>query len=67
MEKTIAGAVTRYVYDGSDILLEYDGAGAFVARYSHGDQVDEPLALQRGSQRYFYHANHQGSVRLLTD
>ncbi len=38
IEKNVAGSITRYVYDGEDILLEYDGTNTFVARYSHGDQ-----------------------------
>ena len=34
--KDIEGTVTQYVYDGADILLEYDGADALLARYTHG-------------------------------
>lgn len=67
IEKDVDGTVTRYVYDGADILLEYDGANALQTRYSHGDQVDQPLALERAGQSYFYQADHQGSVRQLTD
>jgi RHS repeat-associated protein len=63
----VGGVKTRYVYDGEDIALEFDGNNALVARYSHGDEVDQPLAVERGGQRFFYHANHQGSVRQLTD
>lgn len=47
IEKDVNGAVTRYVYDGADILLEFDGAGSLVARYSHGQRVDQPLAVAR--------------------
>ena len=53
--------------DGSDILLEYDGTNTFRARYAHGAEVDQPLAFERGGSRYFYHANHQGSIRQVTD
>ena len=68
IEKNVAGAVTRYVYDGEDILLEYDGTNTFVARYSHGDQVDQPLVLQKaGAGFFYYHGNHQGSITHLTD
>ena len=41
------GALTRYVYDGDAILLEYDGADVLQARYSHGEEIDQPLALAR--------------------
>ena len=68
IEKNVAGTITRYVYDGADIVLEYDGSNTFVARYSHGDQVDQPLLLQKAGQGFFsYHSNHQGSITHLTD
>ena len=68
IEKNVDGTITRYVYDGQDILLEYDGTNTFLARYSHGDQVDQPLVLQKGGVGFFYyHSNHQGSITHLTD
>ena len=68
IEKNVAGTINRYVYDGEDILLEYDGSNTFLARYSHGDQVDQPLVLQKGGVGFFYyHSNHQGSITHLTD
>ncbi len=54
IEKNVAGTVTRYVYDGDDICLEYDGTNTLLARYSHGDRVDQPLVQERGGQSYFY-------------
>jgi RHS repeat-associated protein len=67
IEKNVGGTVTRYVYDGLHILLEYDGSNTLAARYSHGDVIDQPLALQRSGEGFFYHADHLGSIRLLTD
>ena len=68
IEKNVAGSITRYVYDGEDILLEYDGTNTFRARYSHGDQVDQPLMLQKAGLGFFYyHSNHQGSITHLTN
>ena len=68
IEKNVAGTITRYVYDGEDIALEYDGTNTFLARYSHGDQVDQPLILQKAGLGFFYyHSNHQGSITHLTD
>ena len=37
------------------------------ARYSHGEEIDQPLAMTRGGDSYFYGVDHLGSVRLLTD
>ncbi len=68
IEKDVAGSITRYVYDGADILLEFDGTNTFVARYSHGQQVDQPLVLQKaGIGHVYYHSNHQGSITHLTN
>jgi RHS repeat-associated protein len=68
IEKNVSGtAVTRYVYDGTNIILEHDGVNTILARYSHGDQVDQPLVQERGGQNYFYHTDYLGSVRKVTD
>ena len=67
IEKDVNTSLTRYLYDDDAILLEYDGADALQATYSHGEEVDQPLAMTRGGQSYFYHIDHLGSVRLLTD
>ena len=38
-----------------------------MARYRHGQSLDEPLIQERAGQAYFYHRDHLGSVRLVTD
>ncbi len=67
IEKDVDGVITRYVYDGEDIVMEFDGAGTLLARYSHGDRTDQHLSVERAGQSFFYHADHRGSVRLITD
>jgi len=44
IEKTGNGQTKRYIYDGEDILLEYDGSNVLQARYTHGPGIDEPLS-----------------------
>lgn len=61
------GVLTRSVHAASDVLLELDAAGAVVARYTHGDRLDQPLAMQRGGADYYFHADGLGSIRLVTD
>ena len=46
------GGVTRYLYDGLDILVEYDGAGAAGNKYTHGPGIDSPLALEQKARDY---------------
>ena len=67
IEKNVNGAVTRYLYDGERMLWELDGSNAVVARYTHGSGLDEPLAMQRGGNWYFYLTDGLGSVRGLAD
>jgi RHS repeat-associated protein len=67
IEKVGNGQTTRYIYDGEDILLEYDGANVLQARYIHGPGIDEPIAVTKGSSTYFYHQDGLGSVTDLTD
>ena len=76
IEKDAGGAITRYIYDREDIVLEYDGTNALLARYTHGPGIDEPLVMERdldasgafeAAERFFYHADGLGSVTELTD
>ena len=66
IEKVANGQTTRYIYDGEDILLEYDGTNTLQARYTHGPGIDEPIAVTRGGSTFFYHADALGSVSELT-
>jgi len=63
-----------YVYDREDVILEYltrtinNGAPTHVVKkYVHGPGVDEPLAVAKGNNIYFYHADGVGSVVALTN
>ena len=67
IEKDVDGVVTRYVYDGEDILLEFAGTNTQIARYTHGFGIDEPLIMARGGQSLFYQADGLGSIIDLTD
>jgi RHS repeat-associated protein len=44
IEKVANGQTKRYIYDGEDILLEYNGSNVLQARYTHGPGIDEPLS-----------------------
>jgi RHS repeat-associated protein len=58
---------TFYVYDNEDIIMVYDERGRVVSRYVHGPGIDEPLALYREGETYYYHADGLGSITALTD
>lgn len=65
--------VHTYVYDGQAIILENEVSGegrhkrTETTKYVHGPGIDEPLAMTRGNEVYYYHADGLGSVVVLTD
>ncbi|MCI1278362.1 MAG: hypothetical protein LKG23_05185 [Nitrospira sp.] len=67
IEKVANGQTKRYIYDGEDILLEYNGSNVLQARYTHGPGIDEPIAVTKGATTFFYHQDGLGSVTDLTD
>jgi RHS repeat-associated protein len=59
-----AGA-TRFGYDGSDLIGEYNSSNALQRRFVHGPANDEPIVWYEGSgttDRRFLHADERGSV-----
>jgi RHS repeat-associated protein len=67
IEKNVGGTVTQYVYDGLNILLEFDGNDKLQARYTHGLNLDQPMMMERGGAMYFYHSDALGSIAAVTD
>ncbi len=49
-------------YDGSDLIVEYDGAGNLTARHIHGSGIDAPLVSITGTTKTWRYADHLGSV-----
>jgi RHS repeat-associated protein len=58
---------TNYLYDGDNSIEEVDQNGAVLARYLQRLNIDEPLAMLRGSTTSFYSADGLGSVTSLTN
>lgn len=67
IQKDVNGTLTKYIYDGPNILLEYDSANLLVARYTQGPGIDEPLVMNRSGVDYFYQADGLGSITELTN
>ncbi len=57
------GATTRFLYDGTRLIAEYDGVGALLRRYVHGDGVDDPMVWVEGAgTRNHLFKDERGSV-----
>jgi len=69
IEKNVASPATtyKYLYDGANILYEYDGSNAIKTRYTHNLATDDPLAIEANGTLYTYHKDTLSSVRALTD
>lgn len=62
IEKSVNGVVTRYLYDGDQILLETTSTGLPQARYTYGAGIDELLTMNRGGNTYYLYHDGLGSV-----
>ncbi len=68
VEKNVVGGDhAAFYYAGQQIVEEHDAADTVQAFYTYGTYIDEPLTMDRGGNRYYYHANWLYSTYLLTD
>jgi RHS repeat-associated protein len=59
------GAITRFAYDGVDMIAEYNSANALQRRYVHGPGTDNPIVWYEGAgtaDKRFLHADERGSI-----
>lgn len=60
-----ASASTNFLYDGANLIGEYDGSGAILRRYVFGPNTDEAVVWYEGAgtvNRRWLHADPQGSA-----
>jgi RHS repeat-associated protein len=60
-----AAILEKYVYDGDNILLQYNGSDVLTHRYTHGEVTDQVFSDESllDAQNLFTLADHQGSIR----
>jgi RHS repeat-associated protein len=72
ISKTVDGVTTKFLYDGDQIIAEYDGSDNMTAKYVYGAGIDEvlmgltPQGSDPNKERY-YHYDGLGSVTAITD
>ena len=64
--KTVNGVSTSYVYDGDQVIMEYNTSGQALRRYVYGGGIDEPICLFTTNAQYSYHFDSLGSVIALS-
>jgi len=67
IQKISPTTTSIFAYDGANLVETVNSNGAVVARYTQGRNVDEPLAMQRGSTTSFYEADALGSITSLSN
>jgi RHS repeat-associated protein len=69
VEKQVDGYSTRYVYDGGQVIAEYDGNNNLLHKYIYGPGIDQPVSMidVADSKTYYYHYDALGSVVALSD
>jgi len=76
IRSSLRGAVgdeaISYLYDGDQIIAEYDNSGSLIAKYIYGPGIDEPICKigtvpEGGLSLFYYHFDGLGSVTQITD
>ena len=70
IEKDVDGDTTTYVYDGGNVIAEYDGNNNLTRKYIHGARVDELVCMidvADSNAVYYYHYDGLGSVVALSN
>lgn len=72
-KEVIKGSIVArksYIYNGDDILLEYNTTGATpieTVKYIGTGSIDDNLMTIRSSKAFFYHKDHLGSIVSITN
>ncbi len=70
IRKSVNGVTTWYLWDGDQLLAEYDGSGARTVRYAYAGSfapVQVAYKNSSGEDVYDVHSDHLDTPRLLTD
>lgn len=69
---TSGSNTTQFLYDGDELIAEYNGSGTLLRRYVHGPGNDDPVIWYEGagvssSARRSLQVDHQGSIVSVAD
>lgn len=66
---TVSGTTTpkKYLYDGANLLYEYDVNNNVTNSYTQSLAIDDPIALQSNGQTYYYLKDALGTINGIAD
>ena len=67
IKKTAAGVTTWFLWDGEQLLSEYNAAGVRTKRYAYLEEDYAPTQVEDANGVYYLHADHLDAPRLLTN
>ena len=67
IQVTENGETTTYIYSGFNVMYEENMTGTSTYIYGHKGVLAKRTVVQGESSLYYYHDDHLGSVRLVTD
>jgi RHS repeat-associated protein len=65
--KSASGSTTQFVYDGDNVILEFNGTATPSVRYLQGPGVDQVLAQEKAGATSWMLTDHLGTVRDLVN
>lgn len=65
--KSSSTATSIFLYDGDNVVQRVNGTGSTVARYTQGQNIDEPLAQEQSTTIDYYEADGLGSITSLSN
>ncbi len=67
LQKTEGNETTTYIYFGLDVLYEENTTGTACYIYGPAGRLAKRTTINGQSNTFYYHINHLGSTRLVTD
>lgn len=59
--------ITKFIYDGADVVRDIDGSGNTTAEYLNGLELDDKLRTTTGTTALYFLSDHLGTTRTLVD